>query len=579
MTRLDYRLPTKRERELKLKLDEATHRIDQLMRDTTGASIICDLEQRISRLEAKVAEIDKVKVKNANLVSKNRELGLLGKSQKKLIASLKLDIKIAHSYGADLERMLVKKEQRRYEWATAARRLGVEVTELRAENRKLKAQLNKSPENSSMPPSSCTTKKKIVNLREKSGKTPGGQPGHIGHKRRRYDADEKVAIADPCACPACKGTLVKSGKEQKRSVTDLVITVWTTEYSAYDYDCTRCGLKVYAEFPDCAQNESNYGNNVRAVVTYLTNRCNMSNDNVRRFLWEATGHKLKVSKGSVHNFLASFAKKAEGDIQDIKDALKTSSVMGADATHTSTSGVQSYVYTANSEDAVFYWASAVKGAAPLYGSPVDGYEGVLVHDHDTAYYRFGKHHQECNAHVLRYLKGVRQNEPGVTWANAMSALLCEAHDAAKDARENNPVGLSVEISKDIESRYSAVLVTAEAEYATGVPKNPKYRPAGIALSIRLNAFRSNHLAFLYDPAIPFENNRSERLLRCVKGKTKQSGGFRSITNGQNHYCDFLSIAQTAAIRDMEVLGVVLDVFEGNNGMFKELPACPLSSGP
>jgi hypothetical protein len=61
-----------------------------------------------------------------------------------------------------------------------------------------------------------------------------------------------------------------------------------------------------------------------------------------------------------------------------------------------------------------YFARAHKGHEGVKGTPVKDYQHTLVHDHDTTYYSYGAHHQECLAHVLRYLKDSMDNEPGLT---------------------------------------------------------------------------------------------------------------------------------------------------------------------
>lgn len=68
--------------------------------------------------------------------------------------------------------------------------------------------------------------------------------------------------------------------------------------------------------------------------------------------------------------------------------------------------------------------------------------------------------------------------------------------------------------------------------------------------------------FLRREGVPFDNNASERQLRCCKGKVKQSGGFRSMEGGQEPYCDCLTLTQTAKLRDASPHSAVLAVFSG-----------------
>jgi len=575
MAHSSFDSPTSAEMHLRRRLADAAHRLRLYEKDASGKAVIGELDGKVQALEAEAASLKAAKVKNANLINENKGLKATCSHQKKQIASLKADLAYSRSLERGLERKLAKAEKLRYGWAERSRALETALSEALAENRRLKAKCNRNSQNSSLPPSSSPIKK-VHNSRVKTGRMPGGQPGHKGHRRRQYAPDAVVACEPATACPECgSGDLVHED-ETMRCLTDLLIALKTTGYTASACMCQKCGAAIDAPFPDGVVNEQNYGNNIRAITTYLVNRLNVSGDNAVDFLYEASGHALKVSTGSVRNFLKSFSKKAESVIAGLEGSLKACRVVGSDATHTSTSGKQSYVYGFVGDDLVIYQPSQVKGNAPLKASPIAGFKGILVHDHDIAYYNFGGAHAECNEHVLRDLKGVVENEPERTWAAQMIPLLCEANELAKKAREKDGPAISGDVLDSITSRYGAIIKLAEAEYERDGPFMSKYKPEGIALSRRLGVYQENHLLFMYDLSVPFTNNFTEQALRRVKMKTKQSGGFRSFAGGQSPYCDFLTITQTASMREMEVLEVVRSVFDGKADIFtgqeKPVPA-------
>lgn len=79
---------------------------------------------------------------------------------------------------------------------------------------------------------------------------------------------------------------------------------------------------------------------------------------------------------------------------------------------------------------------------------------------------------------------------------------------------------------------------------------------------RLKKYKSNHLLFLEDFSMPFDNNLSERDLRHVKTKQKVSGGFRSNI-GQEAYLNIQSIFITCRKRNLNIFNITKDLFENN----------------
>jgi hypothetical protein len=110
------------------------------------------------------------------------------------------------------ERKLEKAEEK----ITLQRReiygLETELEEEKGKNPQLKAQLNRDYENSSLPSSRGSRRKRIPNSREKTGRRPGGQPGHPGHvpksrkrtqplwfscRRRKFEKEYREILTKP----------------------------------------------------------------------------------------------------------------------------------------------------------------------------------------------------------------------------------------------------------------------------------------------------------------------------------------------------------------------------------------------
>ena len=76
---------------------------------------------------------------------------------------------------------------------------------------------------------------------------------------------------------------------------------------------------------------------------------------------------------------------------------------------------------------------------------------------------------------------------------------------------------------------------------------------------RLKKYKNNHLLFIYDFSVPFDNNLSERDLRHVKSKIKISGCFRSLEGLQN-YLNIKSIIGTCKKKCIDFYKTIFNIF-------------------
>lgn len=146
------------------------------------------------------------------------------------------------------------------------------IAELRAEIVELRRQLGLNSRNSSKPPSTDGLAKPAPkSLRGRSGREPGGQPGHPGSRLEQVSAPDEVWCHEPAVCGGCGSGL--AGAEQvgvqRRQVFDVPpIAVKVTEHQLVERRC-RCGCVTADDALEGAGAPVQYGPRIAAIMVYL----------------------------------------------------------------------------------------------------------------------------------------------------------------------------------------------------------------------------------------------------------------------------------------------------------------------
>ena len=459
-------------------------------------------------------------------------------------AGYERQIRTFQAENARLYERSIKAEAQRdaaYDKITEMRRekyqLAAELEEEKGKNQKLIAQISKDFENSSLPSSARSIrKKKIPNNREATGRKPGGQPGHPGHGRKKQ-TPTRIVLLQPSQEILDDPDFRKTNRTLTKQLVNVEVCLNVMEYQADTYRNSRTGELYHAQFPDGVVDEVNYGSSVRAFLFLLNNDCCVSIDKCRDFLKNLTGGKLDISKGMISKLSQEFSEKSEPLRKSAASELFLYPVMHTDCTNARVNGQNAYVFVCAAPDGpALYYAREVKGHAGVTGTLIEDYQGILIHDHEKTFYRYGTAHQECLAHVLRYLKGSMENEPERTWNKDMHSLLQEMIHYVNGLES----GAARDLEKllEYETRYDQILERALAEYAD-VPCTDYYRD-GFNLATRLKEYRDSHLLFLHDSRVPATNNLAERLLRNIKRKQNQAVSLRS-NKSLEFLCDSMSV--------------------------------------
>ena len=439
-------------------------------------------------------------------------------------------------------------------------RLRKENELLREDNARLKSILSNDSSNTSLPPSTDQKGSKSANTfsgREKTERKVGGQQGHKGTTLTKSEIEEKIRRGNCKHEIRVVGTPSSSHYLTKYMV-DLNIETVITEVRIYAQE------NGTFQIPPEYRSDVTYGPTVKALSIALYSEGVMSNDRIAAFLNAASKEELHLSEGSVYAFCHTFSKKAEPSIHQLEEHIKNQMVVATDATTVTVNGIQQYVRNFSIEDAVVYHAMPNKTLEAFHQIPLlESYTGILVHDHETALYHFGTGHAECNVHLLRYLRKNTEDTKNA-WSDKMIALLCEMNKVRKEQKTKNITSFSEDTIRKYETMYEELLIEGRKENKK--TKNRYAKKEEKALLNRMEKYQQNHLLFLHNFCVLFDNNLSERDLRKVKNRQKMAGGFRK-ESGQNMYCSILTIIETLKKRKMNLLENIQAIFLGTPAIF------------
>lgn len=414
---------------------------------------------------------------------------------------------------------------------------------------RLNKQLNNDSDNSSNPPSS-DIKKNIPNNRIKTNSKIGGQKGHKPHYFSKDKVREKIKNNEYKHEIIDVGTI--SHVYISKFVIDIEVNVIAKEYRFYKNENGK--YNIPKEFKTDVQ----YGNELKTMCTILNTQGVVAVDRLTDFVSSITHDKINMSNATILNFINNLSSKSEYVINQIKDKILNNGVMNTDATtaRCDNRNISVRNYSTN----YYTLLKATKGKGKKYINETDilpRYVGNLVHDHETVMYNYGSKHGECNVHITRYLKGCYQNTND-KWCSYMMSLLNSLNNYKKDLVKTNKSYIDKEKLNNYSKRYDEIL-------ELGFEQNKKveskfYKDEEKRLLNRLKKYKENHLLFLYDFSIPFDNNLSERDLRHVKTKQKISGYFKSMEGIQN-YLNIKSIISTCKKQNLDFYKMIYSIFD------------------
>lgn len=435
----------------------------------------------------------------------------------------------------------------------------------------LEQQLKKNSRNSSKPPASDgPAKPKPKSLRKPSGKKTGGQEGHTGHTLKQIEHPDYVLNipVTSCSCHADLSDEPVTGYDCRQVFELPQPKLEVTEYRGEIKTCPQCKVSVNASFPELVNSPAQYGPRFRGMLVYLHNQQLIPLNRINQMMVDLYG--ASVSEATILDASRRSYDELTPFENALIEALINCNILRADESGVRTAGKLHWLHSTSSEELTFYGIHEKRGSEAMdHFNILPKFQGRLIHDFWKPYLTYTCDHGLCNAHHLRELTFLfeQQDQP---WAKKMFDLLLEMNRFVCNQNEQ----LTPEQKEPWLRQYRDIITEGWAD--NPLPQNPPKKNRGRPkktksqnLLLRLDEHETSTLAFLHDINVPFTNNLAEQDIRMIKVRLKISGCFRTL-QGAKHFARIRSYISTARKQKRNILDSLTAAITGK----AFLPAIP-----
>lgn len=445
--------------------------------------------------------------------------------------------------------------------------------------KKLEDKLAVDSSNSSKPPSKDDFKSpKVRSLRKKSGKKPGGQPGHQGSKKALRDDPDEIIPYAVTECPDCGIDLsqVTADGFIRKQVEDIPpLQTIITEHQIELKTCPCCAAQWQASgCPEHIKHEFQYGPRIKAISVYLSSFQFIPAHRTKH-LMGVFG--VRLSTGTLDNFRKRAARELASFLETMRLSIIGSAAGYFDETGIKVKGKGHWVHVAATKLFSLFMIHPKRGReAHQEMNVLAWFKGILHRDDYHSYHEYpDATHALCVAHLLRDLiYAIDRDEQG-QWADPMIELLLQIKRQAEDS----PTGV---VDRSWQGRhrkrYRKLLCIGLKKNPPAVKKDGSQRgrtaqTKTVNLLLRLKDKEAEVLRFMTHALAEFDNNQAERDLRMNKVRQKVSGGFRSLAAAKE-FMGIRSFIATAIKRGADPVEELVSLFTPGNTDYMRLARNP-----
>jgi transposase len=286
------------------------------------------------------------------------------------------------------------------------------LAEMEALVRDLRALLQTSSRHSSMPPSSDLPGV-LRPRRVPTGRSPGGQPGHPGKTRRRYEPHE-VDHRVPVVPPRCGKCMHRLGEKdlvgtplQHQVVEAPPMVVEVIEYLLHLAKCPDCGELTRAELP-AGVPAGLVGPRLQAIYAFLCGRGRVSRREAPEIVEALLGPKAVVALGTVAAMELQTSEALAVAYEEAKEAVREAPFVNADETSWKEARDKAWLWIATT-DLLKVFRIDRNRSKEAFERLLPGFKGILGTDRWSAYRGHPKRKRQlCWSHLDRNFAGLEE---------------------------------------------------------------------------------------------------------------------------------------------------------------------------
>ena len=268
---------------------------------------------------------------------------------------------------------------------------------------------NKSPQNSSLPPSSQHPHAKPPRAKKRARRKRGGQPGHAKHERPLIPSEEcaQVVSLKPTECRRCGSELSGSDAEPLRHQVWEVpeIKPLVKEYQRHRLLCPCCGERTCATLPIGVPTGQS-GPRLVAFVGLLMAFFRQSKRRTALFLETLLGQPCSAGLTVKHQTIVTQALQSAYD--ELKEQLPTQRQLGIDESPTKEGSNKAWLWTFVAKTFTLFAVRRTRAATVLKELLGETFQGVVMCDRAKMYWLLGLELEKprhllqwCWAHLKR----------------------------------------------------------------------------------------------------------------------------------------------------------------------------------